>query len=233
MKLSAIYHLGVVGRDIAAMTAVYTRLGFTPTDPVPLMGLADGQPVPLGQESAHLIFADSYVELSGVTSTDPKHHLAPWLCRREGLHILALGSADADLSHKALISVGLDVPDVQEASRTVTYGTRHGDAKFKWFKAPNSMAGEGFVCMVEQLTPDLVFQPPAEGHPNGAHGVAGVTILTNDPAAAQDRFSTYPGATRIDDHHLKFDQQTLTFIAPAAFAKTYGQSHGLTPPAFA
>ncbi len=230
---SAIDHLGVVGRDIAAMVAAYTRLGFTPTEPVPLMGIVDGKAVPLGQDSAHLIFADSYVELSGVTTTDPSHHLAPFLKRRDGLHILAFGSRDADVAHNALSQQGLEVPSVQGASRHVTYGTRHGDAKFKWFKAPDSLGDEGFVCLVEQVTPELVFQPPAEGHPNGALSVSGVTLLVNDPAATMERFKAYPGAASLNESQLDFDGQCLTFLDQSEFTDCFEALSGLSPPAFA
>ena len=233
IETSAIDHLGVVGRDIGVLVETYTKLGFTPTEPVPLMGLVDGKPVPLGQDSAHLIFADSYVELSGVTSTDPNHHLAPWLKRRHGLHILAFGSSDADTAHAVLSQQGLEVPPVQGASRHVTYGTRHGDASFKWFKAPDSLGDEGFVCLVEQVTPELVFQPPSAGHPNGALSVTGVTLLSDDPADSMKRFQAYPGAKALNDHHLDFDGQVLTFLDQPTFADRFEASPGLTPPAFA
>jgi len=233
IKTSAIDHLGVVGRDIGALVTTYTRLGFTPTEPVPLMGLVDGEPVPLGQDSAHLIFADSYVELSGVTSTDPNHHLAPWLERRHGLHILAFGSSDADTAHAMLTQQGLEVPAVQGASRHVTYGTRHGDAKFKWFKAPDSLGDEGFVCLVEQVTPDLVFQPPENGHPNGALSVTGVTLLSDDPAESIKRFEAYPGAAPLNETQLDFDGQVLTFLDQSTFTDHFEASPGLAPPAFA
>lgn len=230
---AAIDHLGVVGRDIATMIDAYVRLGFSPTEPVPLMGMVDGQLTPLGQDSAHLIFADSYVELSGVTSTDPNHHLAPWLKRREGLHILALGSDDATASHTALEAHGLDVPAVQNAGRHVAYGTHHGDAAFKWFKAPDALGDEGFVCLVEQITPELVFQPPENGHPNGALGVTGVTILSDSPAESLKRFETYPGVTGRTPHSLSFGHQTLSFLNPKELADQFAAFDDMASPAFA
>ncbi len=230
---SAIDHLGVVGRDITALTAAYTRLGFTPTEPVPLMGVKDGALVPLGQDSAHLIFADSYVELSGVTSTDPSHHLAPFLARYHGLHILALGTGDAAASHAALTAQGFATPAVQDAGRHVDYGTRHGDAAFKWFKAPEALGEEGFVCLVEQVTPELVFQPPADGHPNGAAGVSGVLVLCKDIAETMQRFAAYPGARAAGETALAFDGQTLTFFTDAAFADTFCGMGEVRAPALA
>lgn len=230
-------HLGVVGRDLDTLLKAYRRLGFTPTNPTPLMGLKDGAQVYLGQDSAHLIFADSYVELSGVTTDDPNHHLAPWLARRAGLHILALGSDDANASHDAMTKNGLNAPAVQDASRNVTYGTEHGDAKFKWFKAPDELGDEGFVCLVEQLTPELVFQPPANGHPNGALGVVDVIVLAEDPANALARHSQYPGARRIEEHQLGFGLgstgQTLTFFDADGLAERFPNVEGITAPALA
>lgn len=226
-------HLGVVGRDIEALLRAYRRLGFAPTEPTPLMGLKDGESIYLDQDSAHLIFSESYVELSGVTTDDPGHHLAPWLARRAGLHILALGSENADASHAALAAQGLDVPAVQDAGRHVTYGQNHGDAKFKWFKAPDALGDEGFVCLVEQITPELVFQPPADGHPNGALGLVDVMALSEDPPEAAERHSRYPGAVRLDNHQLGFGEQTLTFFDATGLADRFPEVGDITAPALA
>lgn len=226
-------HLGIVGRDIDALLKAYRRLGFTPTAPTPLMGTKDGEQIYLGQDSAHLIFADSYVELSGVTTDDPNHHLAPWLARRPGLHILALGSDNAKASHAAMAAQGMTVPAVQDAGRHVAYGTKHGDAQFKWFKAPDELGDEGFVCLVEQITPELVFQPPADGHPNGALSVVDVIALAEDPAEALARHSKYPGAVRLDDHQLGFGDQTLTFFDATGLADRFPDVEDLSAPALA
>lgn len=230
---AAIDHLGVVGTDITELTSAYTRLGFAPTQPVPLMGMKDGSPVPLGQDSAHLIFADSYVELSGVTSTDPAHHLAPFLARYHGLHILALGTDDAAASHAALTSQGLATPPVQDAGRHVEYGTFHGDAAFKWFKAPEALGEEAFVCLVEQVTPELVFQPPQDAHPNGAIGVSGVLVLCEDVLETVQRYAAYPNTTISSQNTIKVGGQTLTFFTNTEFAETYCDMGSIRAPALA
>ena len=230
---AVIDHLGVVGRDIAAMTAAYARLGFRPTEPVPLMGEKDGVAVPLGQDSAHLIFADSYVELSGVTSQNPGHHLAPWLARREGLHILALGSANAEQSRAALIAAGMEGPEVQNASRHVEYGAHHGEAQFHWFKVPEDLGTEGFVCVVQQITPDLVFQPPENGHPNGAMGVIGVSLLSENTGAALSRYADLPGVEISTSNQLRFGHQFMDIFDSAALVQRYPNAGSMTPPTLA
>lgn len=230
---SAIDHLGVVGRDIAVLTKAYTRLGFAPTEPGPLMGEQGGKLAPLGQDSAHLIFADSYVELAGVTSQDKGHHLAPWLTRRNGLHILALGSASAADSHAALTAAGLEVPPVQNAGRYVDYGNRHGDAQFRWFKVPEALGAEGFLCVVEQVTPDLVFQPPEDEHPNGALGVISIIVLAADAAAATARYASLPGAQNGSAGVVRLGSQTIEIVNPQTLGTRYPGTVSITAPALA
>ena len=232
-SFSAIDHLGVVGRDIDVLTTAYKRLGFQPTEPVPLMGVQDGKPVPLGQDSAHLIFTDSYVELSGVTSQDPNHHLAPWLARRNGLHILALGSSNAEDSRATLTNEGFEVPAVQNASRHVDYGQLHGDAQFHWFKVPDTLGDEGFLCIVEQLTPDLVFQPPENGHPNGALGVTGVTVLAGNAEETLSHYSTLPGVTSVADLRIQFGRQFIDVLDTESLPQRYPAAASIAPPALA
>ncbi len=232
-SFSAIDHLGVVGRDISILTAAYTRLGFQPTQPVPLMGEQDGKPVPLGQDSAHLIFADSYVELSGVTSQDPNHHLAPWLARRDGLHILALGTSNAKDSRDVLANEGFEVPAVQNASRHVEYGQHHGDAQFYWLKVPDAFGDEGFLCVVEQLTPDLVFQPPEDGHPNGATGIVGVTVLAANAKDALSHYSTLPGISDVDGQRVEFGKQFIEVLDKAVLEQRFPSAVTIAPPALA
>ncbi|RME66133.1 MAG: VOC family protein, partial [Alphaproteobacteria bacterium] len=190
----AIDHVGIVGRDMAGLKLAYERLGFRVTEPKPLLG-ADGQGkmVPLGQYSAHFMFADSYVELSAVTGEKPHNHLEPWLRRYEGLHILALATPDAEKARTHLRSAGLDPGPVQTAARDVQYGNG-GRALFSWFAFAADAFAEAFVCMVEQRTPDIVFQPGMADHANGAVDLVGVFALAGDPLAAQARFQPFADA---------------------------------------
>ena len=215
------------------MMDIYARLGFALTDPVPLMGEKDGIEMSLGQNSAHIIFADSYVELSAVNSSDPRHHLVPFLSRYQGLHILALSTDDAAQSNKALTAQERITSPLQVASRHVHYGIRHGEARFKWFRAPDKLSTEGFVCLVEQVTPDLVFQPPKSGHPNGSVGVGGVLVLSHNTSEAVQRFATFPGTRIIDGNNVSFGHQKLSFFNDYEFRKSFTEMSDIHAPALA
>ncbi|MCX7326367.1 MAG: VOC family protein [Hyphomicrobiales bacterium] len=159
----AVDHIGVVVHDLAAEVAAWRGCGFAVSDPVALMGVdGEGRPVPLGQASAHVVFENSYVELS---SPDPGsgNHLEPYLAHGEGVRILVLATADAEAARS---SVG--APEVRSASRRVIIDGKAQTARFRWFPLPADLVPATLSAVVEHLTPDLVFHPSLVVHPNGA-----------------------------------------------------------------
>ncbi|RMF09665.1 MAG: VOC family protein [Alphaproteobacteria bacterium] len=184
-------HVGIAGRNMDELLRAYRRLGFKTTRPEPLMGVdAAGGAVPLGQVSAHFMFEDSYVELSAVTGEKPDNHLEPYLARYEGLHILALAARDASKAHDRLAAAGLTPGPVQGATRDIRYG-KSGRARFSWFGFAPGAFPEAFVCVVEQCTPEVVFQGELTGHPNGAVDLLGVYMVARDHAAAMARYRPF------------------------------------------
>ena len=184
-------HVGVAGRNSDALRRAYEKLGFTLTRTEPLVGLDEaGRKIPLGQVSAHFMFDDSYVELTAVTGENPENHLLAWLERYEGLHILALAADDVSAAKEKLLYEGLNPGRLQEAAREIHYG-RGGSARFSWFGFSPGVFPEAFVCMVQQRTPEIVFQPEMTDHANGARDLRGVFIVTPDKNAALTRYKPF------------------------------------------
>jgi len=184
-----------VGRDIHAMVATFRGLGFTVSTPAPLTQPGpDGNPVPLGQLSAHVIFPDTYIELTAVEEPGSGNHLDTWLAKHEGLHILALRAENAEQSWDEMAAFGVVMPPIRHASRDVDAGGVVGTADFKWFQIPESITREGFVCVVEHQTPELVFIPGMTNHTNGATGLRGVGAIVKDLDEAVSRYERLPGA---------------------------------------
>ena len=231
---TAIDHVGVVARDIAGLRAAYSRLGFVVSQATPLMQPGpDGKgDVSLGQVSAHVNFADSYLELTAVRHLGQGSHLDKWLARHEGLHILALQSADAAASLRDLIGAGLVMPPLRAASRQASAGTLSGAAKFKWFELPESIAREGFVCVVEHITPELVFGNDA--HPNGAWGLRTVFAVVESMDEAFTRYQRLPGTKKksflVGRAILMRDQQFVV-VEPKGFNALFPGATAPTAPA--
>lgn len=167
----AVDHVGMVVRDLGREIAAWRALGFRVSDPVPLMGTdARGRAVPLGQSSAHVVFENSYVELS---SPEPGsgNHLERYLAAGEGVRILVLAAADAAAAHAAVAASHPGCPAPRPASRAIVIAGKEDIARFVWFPLPFDVVPGVLSAVVAHATPELVFHPSLVDHPNGARRV--------------------------------------------------------------
>ncbi len=201
-------HVGYVAADLGALRAELLQLGFAPTETRELLGVdaATGAARPLGQRSCHVVLGRGYIELTSVDTPSPTHHLATWLARGAGLHILALGS-DAIADEQArCAAAGLAVTAPARATRRIEYGERHGDARFEWFMFAPQETPEGLLCYAHNQTPELVYQASVQQHRNGAEALTEVVLLCADLGAARARWQRLLGvAPQPGSHELRFE----------------------------
>ncbi len=231
-------HVGLVGRDLDALLQAAAGLGFAPTAPRELYGRdpATGRAVSLEQTSAHLVFAQGYVELSAVHSHSDRHHLARYLDRYAGLHILALGVVDIAAAQRRCAAAGLVTTAVASASRAIEYGDRHGQAQFEWFMLADTDSPEGLTCFVRHLTPELVFQEAVQAHPNGVVSLQAIHVVTRDPAAESERWSALTGARAVaGSSGFAFDlgDGRLELLTPGSYAERFPGATSPPCPGFA
>lgn len=219
----ALDHAGFACRDLTRLLPIFRRLGFSATEPRALEALdpATGETRALGQTSAHIVFHDTYIELSAVPDSRTENHLEPFLARYEGLHILALRDPDIAESHRQIKRRGFKLGDIQSARRDIHYGRRHGEARFEWFMLESAVTPEGLVCVVDNLTPELVYQDEVMAHANGTIRLAGVLVCADDAAGSQERFEKILGNTG------KLENASLTIMTPDQLAEDYP---GFLPP---
>jgi Glyoxalase-like domain len=211
-------HVGLVGHDLAGAIAALRRLGFSPTAPRDLTGHdpATGATVSFGQSSAHLVFRSGYVELSAIGRPTPQHHLAAYLGRPGRLKILAFGVDDVAAAQHRCAAAGVRVRAICGASRPVEYGRRQGTARFEWFMVEPADAPEGLLCFVRHLTPELVFQPEVQQHPNGAQSLAGVYVLAASAPELARRYAAITG-TQASDGELALPGGWVRVLESRAF----------------
>jgi len=191
-------HLGLVGSSIGPLRQTWLDRGFCVTEPEALMALdpCTGQRVSLGQQSCHIIFERGYLELTAVDTVTPEHHLYPWIGGPQThgdatLAIIAIGADDIDGVHARLAEAGLPVGTLAQASRPIHYGTRRGDALFRWFMLSAASTPESLVCFVRNERPELIFQPEVQQHPNGARTLESVILCSNEPEVMAAWYARY------------------------------------------
>jgi len=183
-------HVGLVARDLSELLAGFQRLGFAVTQPRSLMTSreTDGRVEEKGQQSAHIMFSQGYLELTAVMGGAQGMHLEHYVGRPPGIHILAIRTESARDAWEAVRRAGLNPSSCAASVRHISYG-QTGDAHFEWFMFDDHEFPEALVCLVDHLTPDLVFQPDVMVHPNGARVLAEVLLCVEDMRQARGRFS--------------------------------------------
>ncbi len=165
-------HVGVLADGIAALKQDWESLGFRVVGPEELVGIGDdGEPRGLGQYSAHVMFADDYIELTAVERPTPGHHLARFLDAGGGLRLIILAAADIDAAHATLDARGLAPGPVSAAARDIHYG-EGGTARFRWFPVAAEACPQVLMACATHETREIVFQPEVARHPNTAAGIS-------------------------------------------------------------
>ena len=151
----------------------------------------------LGSVNHLAMFATDYLELlgfgeDGATRTEIARFPA-------GLNGLVFKTTDADLVHRQAATAGLPVLPVQAFSRPVALGGTTRDARFRTTRLDPDKITVGRVYFCDHLTPDLVWRPEWQTHPNGAGAIARVVVATGDPPRTAKLFRDLFGDDAVAD----------------------------------
>jgi hypothetical protein len=145
----------------------------------------------LGSVNHLAMFATDYLELLGFPQdgeTRPEITRFP-----AGLNGLVFKTADADVVHREAAATGLPILPVQSFSRPVALGAQTRDARFRTTRLDPEQVAMGRVYFCEHLTPDLVWRPEWQSHPNTACAITRLVVATADPARAARLFRSLFG----------------------------------------
>lgn len=167
MKI-ALDHLGWLAPDVHRLVAVFTALGFRVVGPVPLQaGVASHPDV---QWSAHVMFRDTYLELTSVSAAAADNPLQRWRTSPAGVRLVVLRTGDADAMQARLAAAGWRVTDVQHAQRRLAYGGQ-GVARFRWFGLRGEPLPGTLAAWVQHLDREALFDASVSVQPNTVHGI--------------------------------------------------------------
>jgi Glyoxalase-like domain len=133
----------------------------------------------LGSVNHLAMFTTNYLELLGFGERGTaRPELMPCPV---GLNGLVFKTTNADLVHQQAAAAGLPVLPVQSFSRPVALDGVTRDARFRTTRFDPDKVAMGRVYFCEHQTPDLVWRPEWQRHPNGAYAIARVVVATADP----------------------------------------------------
>ena len=143
------------------------------------------------------MFATDYLELLGFAGDGA---IRPEITRFPvGLNGLVFKTADADAIHDQAAAAGLPVLPVQSFSRPVGLDGGTQDARFRTTRLDPAQVAMGRVYFCEHQTPELIWRPEWQTHPNGALGIARMVVATADPQGTAGLFRALFGDQAISN----------------------------------
>lgn len=171
--ITGIDHILLPVRELEAARMGWTRLGFTLSP--------RGKHLGRGTGNYCVMFDHDYIELFGIIGPEPASpEYVAFLAEREGPMKLAWATGDTHATATALAGLGLHPAAPRDLSRQIELPE---DTAVQRFSTVALQDGEtpglsSFFCA--NLTPEAMRRREWLAHPNGATGLAGVTVVIED-----------------------------------------------------
>jgi hypothetical protein len=153
----------------------------------------------LGSINHLAIFRDNYFELLGfeMGATEVRADIMRFPI---GLNGLVFQSGDAAATFATMRRSGVPIQEPLEFHRPVDLGGgRREDARFRVVRLPPGTVSGARLYFCHHLTRHLVWRDEWRSHANGAVNIAGVTLVTPDPATVAALFRKMFGSTAVRD----------------------------------
>ena len=180
----------------------------------------------LGSMNHLAMFATDYLELLGFgEGAAGRPELAPFPI---GLNGLVFKTDDADVVHAHAQAAGLPILPVQAFSRPVELNGGQQDARFRTTRLDPGKIAMGRVYFCEHRTPELVWRPEWQAHPNGAHAIARVVVATGDPRRTGSLFGALFGPEAVVEREegcvVRAGVAQVELSVPRAIAIEFGDA---------
>jgi len=186
-------HALIFVRDLDRAAPAFQRLGFTLTP--------RGSHPTLGTANHTIMFERDYLELLTVVTRGPANEgWARLLDRGDGFGAMALATANAEATAETLRSREIAVPPVIHFERPVALPSGVVAARFTVARVPSdaSPALPAFFC--QHHTPEHVWRPEYQRHPNTAFGLVGLTVMHPDPESVAPAYERLSGRATVHPH---------------------------------
>ena len=222
-------HVGHFVRDHEAASRALTRAGFAPT-PASIQFNPDPKgaaPQLTGTGNVTAMLSRGYIEILFKTAdTTLGREFDAAMARYAGVQLAAFVVADAAGAHRRLAEIGFRVRPLVELQRPVDTGAGTGTAAFTVARVEPAEMPEGRIQILTHHTEHTVWQPRWLTHPNGALGLASMTIVVADVGEAAGRFARFFGRAAKPSpsgQSIALDRGRVELVGADAFARMLPQ----------
>ncbi|MGE0802570.1 MAG: VOC family protein [Lautropia sp.] len=209
--LLGVDHVVILTDDLDAAQARWTRLGFNLTP----RGFHS-----IGTRNHCMMLGNDYLELMSVATPHPvTRYFSEFLAGGDGAGAIALATDDSDACRQSLQASGIAADAPVDFSRPVETAGTTRDARFRVTQLPVTATPGCRTFLCQHFTPELVWLPPYQRHPLGVRGIAGVTMIVADRAAAVSAYARVAGIDPIEAAAagtIRIGSFTIDFVEPSA-----------------
>jgi hypothetical protein len=224
----ALDHLVIAAHDLAAQAALYRRLGFQ-------VGARNRHS--WGTENHIVQFDGAFLELialgEGFVAPPASEavfpfagFLAGYLGKREGLAMLVMRAADAEADRRGFEAAGIGgFARFDFARRGRRPDGGEVEVAFSLAFAANPALPETGFFVCQQHFPENFWSRAAQVHPNGALGVAGLTLACERPELARPFLAAFldaPGQPISGGVAFAADGTRIECVTPEAYSALHG-----------
>ncbi|MEL7696211.1 MULTISPECIES: VOC family protein [Pantoea] len=177
-----------VADQLDAASELFRRLGFQ---------LTERGHHSLGSSNHLAVFGENYLELLGYEPGKAARRADLWQAPL-GLSGLVWKSSEADSEYQHLQRQDLDGDPPASFHRPVTLPDGAvTEARFRTVRLRPSLIPNGRSFFCQHLTPEAVWQPAWQAHPNGVRNISEFVIVAQDPALSAQVYSHLFGSGKI------------------------------------
>jgi hypothetical protein len=186
-------HLAHWVPDIHAAAALLDRLGFVVTPYAEHVHASGATTVPAGSANQCVMLEAGYLEvLTPIGDTPISGEVRAALGRYTGLHLAALGTADAVGHRERLIAAGFPQrPAVTLARESTEADGSPCTLRFTVVRPEVGCLEEGRVQFLTHHTPEQVWQPRWLNHSNTARALTDILFCVRNADEARGRYERY------------------------------------------
>ena len=188
-------HLGAIVGDLATGAHRWEKLGFTLSPVSRQSGKMPGRDAdgPWATANRCAIFQQGYLELIGIVAPACFNPWTKFIARFEGLHLLALRVANADVAYADLAARTDTMNAPVQRARKLDVNGVESTMRFRNIFSRDEAYPEGRYIVLEHQTPEYLWQPRFQTHPNGALALKGALVCADDVPGQRARLETVVG----------------------------------------
>lgn len=212
MEVEGIDHIIICVHSVDHGREIFAQLGFEMTP--------DGNHLALKSKNSLAMLDGTYLEVTAPTAPEAfglrlKTHLQAW---GEGFFGLAMRHSDVDAFAQE------PARDWVEAERAVETELLQGIAKFRLCWLPENTITGASCFLVQHLTPDMLWHPQLQRHPNQAHTIETLYLRSDAPFEAAAKLRRALKLPHASDSTVVMPRNCVSFLSSAEMAARWGDT---------